>query len=517
MTGTAETGTQPIETGVICRRDFAKLTLLSVGALLGCKRSPETEAQADDAKSKTVSYPKTLLHNFRMFDNVHLQLQTDLLIVIEGDRIAAIEPLGDLDAYRGFQRIDLGGRTVLPGLIDNHVHITVPFMYDVNLSMINQMNDQIALNFKNCIMNGVTTVRDVGGFPDKINTFRGRSDRNEIPGPRVISSLSPIAARKGKILGAPEKAPYFSNPVVKWLLGGNYAERPQTVREIEVACDEMIEKGAQWLKTLHQDESYSRFPRPRQLPNHTDEGYRVILKKGEENGIKCALHEPFLSGFRKGVDLGFHTLEHMPHDQVIPAADIELFITRGMAILPTMMVYADIVIERELLQMIADRGREILMPEAIEQMSAKLQASVSPRSGSLSESQIQFLQSDRAYMIEKLPNMRTNLHNLYRMGATIGIGTDIGGAYACFFGRYTDELKHFSAAGIPNFDILCQATSINARIIDRQADIGTLERGKLADMIAVQGNPLQDLSTLDTVDLVMKGGAIIKQDGILSI
>jgi imidazolonepropionase-like amidohydrolase len=372
------------------------------------------------------------------------------------------------------------------------------------------MDDQIALNFSNCIANGVTTVRDVGGFPGKILKFRERSDRNEIPGPRVISSLSPIAARRGDLLGAPDKAPYFSNPVVKWLLGGNYAERPQTVEEIEAACDEMIERGAQWLKTLYQEESYSRFPAPKRLPNHTDDGYRAILRKGAQHGIKCALHEPFLSGFRKGVELGFHTLEHMPHDQLIPEADIERFITRNMAILPTMMVYWDILIEEELLQMIADRGESLLVPEAIEQMSAKLRASFAPSSREFAQAQIRHMRADRAYMIDKLPNMRTNLQNLYRMGATVGIGTDIGGAYACFFGRYTDELKHFAAAGIPSFDILCQATSINARIIDRQADIGSLERGKLADMIAVRGNPLQHLGSLDTVDLVMKGGVIVK-------
>ncbi len=136
------------------------------------------------------------------------------------------------------------------------------------------------------------------------------ADANEIPGPRVISSLSPIAAREGDELGAPGTAPYFTNPIIKWFLGGNYAERPTNVAEIEECCDRMIALGAQWLKTLHQDHTSSYYPRP--LPNHSDEGYRAILAKGREAGIKCALHEPLVSGFKKGVDLGFHTLEHTP-------------------------------------------------------------------------------------------------------------------------------------------------------------------------------------------------------------
>ena len=69
----------------------------------------------------------------------------------------------------------------------------------------------------------------------------------------------------------------------------------------------MIALGAQWLKTLHQDHAYTHDAR--KLPNHSEEGYRAILEKGRENGIKCALHEPLVSGFKKGVDLGFDTLE----------------------------------------------------------------------------------------------------------------------------------------------------------------------------------------------------------------
>ena len=85
------------------------------------------------------------------------------------------------------------------------------------------MSRQIALNFRNCVLSGVTTVRDLGGFPARINAFRTSADRNQIPGPRVVSSLSPIGARRDDVFGAPERAPYFTNPAVKWLLGGNYA------------------------------------------------------------------------------------------------------------------------------------------------------------------------------------------------------------------------------------------------------------------------------------------------------
>ncbi len=495
------------------RRDFIQTTAaVSAGLLVGTAGISSFPEAGHASNWIPASFPELLLYNCQLFDGIHRQIQKDRLVAVRGGRIEVIAPKGDFSAFRSYKGIDLDGRTLLPGLIDNHVHMTVPFMYDVNLRVLMQMNQQIAYNFRNCIMSGVTTVRDVGGFPGKILEFRKMADANEIPGPRVISSLSPIAARRGDQLGAPERATYFTNPIIKWFLGGNYAERPTDVEEIEEACDRMISLGAQWLKTLHQDHPFTRHPR--QLPNHSDEGYRAILEKGRSAGIKCALHEPLVSGFEKGVDLGFDTLEHMPMDAVIPDALIEAFMRREMAIMPTMMIYGDVFIEKELLEFLESHGEEYLVPEAIEQMTARLKDSLDLHSRQLSESEERALWFDPRYCRDKFDNVMANLRKLHEMGATVGIGTDLGGTFSGFFGRYTDELKHFAAAGISNFDILRRATSVNARIIDRQDRIGSLEEGKDADIIAVRGDPLEDLRALERVDMVMKGGVLVKTEGI---
>ena len=203
-------------------------------------------------------------------------------------------------------------------------------------------------------MSGVTTVRDVGGFPGKINKFKSKVDDNEIPGPRVISSLSMIAARKGDQLGWPVFSPYLKNPI-KEMIGGNFAERPTTLGEIREVTEEMIRMGAQWLKTLHHDHTFSFHPR--QLHNHTDEGYKVILETGKKHDIKCALHAMFVSGFKKGVELGFHTLEHIPMDDVIQERFAEKFIDKGIAIIPTMMVYHDFLIHQRILELLESHGK----------------------------------------------------------------------------------------------------------------------------------------------------------------
>jgi imidazolonepropionase-like amidohydrolase len=465
-----------LDSSLLNRRGFLKRAALvsawfltgatGIGSLAGCGDQFEWEA---------ASFPKVLLHNFGLFDGIKNQLQQNLVLLIKGDKIQGIEPKGDLSLYKNYKIVDLQGRTVLPGLIDNHVHITVPFMY-------------------------------------RINKYRSLADKNEIPGPRVISSLSPIAARDGDKLGAPEKAPYFTNPIIKWIIGGNYAERPTNVKEIKTACEEMIKLGAQWLKTLQQDHPYSYSPR--KLPNHPDEGYRAIIEIGKKHGIKCALHEPLLSGFKKGVDLGFNTLEHMPMDAVIPDEYVEKFMQQDMAMMPTIMIYGDSFVINKILQLIKTRGDQYLMPEALKQMSARLNKSKLMEKKKLSETEYNDLQFDNQYALNMFPNVISNLKKLHRMGATIGAGSDIGGTASGFFGRFTDELKHYADAGISNFEILQMATSINARIIDMQDKIGLIKEGKSADIIAVDGNPLKDIAALDKIKMVMKGGIFIKIEDI---
>ncbi len=488
----------------ITRRDFMRYTAASALAFSCAPALTQLAACSSLPEWKGLSYPKLILKNFRLFDGETNGLLGGMALLIEKGLIQGVERHAGVANLKGYKIVDLKGKTLLPGLIDAHVHITVPFMYKVNLQTLRQMEPQIALNFSNCVMSGVTTVRDVGGFPGKINKFRELCDSGKIPGPRVISSLSPIAARRGKVLGAPEQAPYFTNPVIKRLIGGNYAERPQNVEEIREACREMIDLGAQWLKTLYQEKAHS--PAPRMLPNHTDEGYMAIVEIGRKHGLKCALHEPEVNGFIKGVEWGFHTLEHMPNDAVIPEGAIERFMRRGMAMVPTMMAFADHLAAEDLLDLINSRGDEYMMPEAVRQMRGGLEKAVATMKGKVEWA---------AYYKGIVEKARANLARMHRMGAVVGVGTDIGGTLSGFFGRFVDELVYYSAAGISNFKALKAATSVNADILGMRDKLGTVRKGAHADLIVVEGDPLRDLGALRKVLMVMKGGVFVKPGDFL--
>ena len=494
----------------LSRRDFFKAAALSSsGFLLSSAGSFSLSGCDNRSDWKSTSFPKILLHNFQLFDGVQNGLQKGRITLIEEGKIQGVERKGDFDQYRDYKVVDLKGLTILPGLIDNHVHITAPFMRGGNV--LSQMDQQIEYNIRNCIMSGVTTVRDVGGFPGKINKFKSKVDKSEIPGPRLISSLSMIAARKGENLGWPVFSPYLKNPL-KRMIGGNFAERPATTGEIIEVTEEMIGMGAQWLKTLHHDHTFSFYPR--QLPNHTDEGYKVILEIGKTKDIKCALHAMFVSGFNKAVELGFHTLEHMPMDDVVQERYAEKFIEKGIAIIPTMTVYHDFLIHQRILELLETHGKEYLIPEAVKQVSMFIKELIALEKKTLNKEEQRKLFVDPRYFKAMFPNVVENLKKLNEMGATIGVGTDCG-TFRELFGRYSDELKNITLAGISNFDALRMATAKNAGIIDMQEKIGTIEKGKYADIIAVEGDPLADISIMDNVAIVMKGGAFIKGNEIL--
>jgi imidazolonepropionase-like amidohydrolase len=123
---------------------------------------------------------------------------------------------------------------------------------------------------------------------------------------------------------------------------------------------------------------------------------------------------------------------------------------------------------------------------------------------------------DPLYFKEMFPNVIKNLKKLNSMGARVGIGTD-SGTFRGLFGRYNEELRHMTSAGISNFDTLRMATAVNAGIIDMQDKIGTIEKGKCADLIAVEGNPLNDIEVMDSVAMVMKGGNFVKAKGIFGL
>jgi len=233
---------------------------------------------------------RRLFHNMMLFDGISDVLLKNRIIVTAGDRIAHIDDVGALDRYGDCERIDLSGKTLLPGFIDAHLHISVPFIMEKTLLGLLQMNRQLAKNFASCVKYGVTTVRDVGAFPKKILTWRKRIERGGAIGPRILSCLSFITCPKG----VPEMAPRL-NPIEALIAGGQFVERIRTPKEAVAAANRLVDMGADLLKTQYTANSFVFHGK---LPNLSDACFEAIVEVGRMSTaprMRC--------GMRKSRDL----------------------------------------------------------------------------------------------------------------------------------------------------------------------------------------------------------------------
>lgn len=127
--------------------------------------------------------------NCNIFDGIHAELKEDMIVLVEGDKIFDVGYREQIAVPDNFFRVDAEGQTILPGLIDSHVHECSPFTYEANMSAVRQMPIQIALNVMRTVYSGVTTVCDMGGPQGFIKEFTKLVDKNIIPGPGSSTAI----------------------------------------------------------------------------------------------------------------------------------------------------------------------------------------------------------------------------------------------------------------------------------------------------------------------------------------
>ena len=189
-----------------------------------------------------------VFYNFTLFDGVNSQVQPDCWLEVADGHIHRI---GIGLCSRSDSGIDLGGRTVIPGLIDAHVHLISPFAPEINLAVIRSFHHQIRLNLTNCIRSGVTTVRDMGCTPGIIRRMKRWVKEGKTVGPRILCANSFIVPPEAM----PAHVPTFSLPL-RLFLGGQVAERASTPDQVRETVRRMVALGADWIKTTHTDKSF---------------------------------------------------------------------------------------------------------------------------------------------------------------------------------------------------------------------------------------------------------------------
>lgn len=387
------------------------------------------------------------------------KLVQNALITVQGERISAVQENANPPA--GADVTDLSDHTCLPGLIDTHTHVLLQgdiTAEDYDKQLLKESTAYRAIlatrSARRELGYGFTTIRDLetegAGYADV--DLKKAISNGIIPGPRMR-----VATRAMDVTGAYPLQGY--SPEVPVPHGVQVVDGVENGRK---AVREQISYGADWIK-VYADRSY--FVRPDgvldDIPTFTLDELRAIVDEAHREHHKVASHAMALNGVHNSVEAGVDSVEH---GNYIADADLKTMAQKGIFYVPTIFV-----------------GEYVAPGRAA--AGAKV-------------------------WVDMLKIHEETFRRALKAGVKIAFGTDVGG-----FDWSIDPAKEFPYMvkyGMTPEQAIRAATTSAAELLDMQNDVGSIAPGKYADVVAVKGNPLADISLLEKIDFVMKGGEIYK-------
>jgi imidazolonepropionase-like amidohydrolase len=407
------------------------------------------------------------IHAGRLIDGTGKPAQSQVTILVHDDRITAVQ--AGFTAPAGAEVIDLSAATVLPGLIDDHVHITQSFHKGdpIHTALTRTgYDDEIdaVVNARNTLMAGFTAVRDVGGDTQVVVALKKAIQAGEIPGPRMWVAGTPLGPTGGHGDAANGLDPELEH--AGWT--ANLIDSPEAARR---TVRRLRREGADLIKIMPSGGVMSIGDDPK-LQLMEDDEIKAVIDTAHSLGMKVAAHAHGKQAIDHTLALGVDSIEHGTYAD---AESYRLFKAHGAYFVPTMLVGAKVVEH-------AKAHPEDLNPSTVRKA------------------------------LTVVPYMLQNMHNAYAAGVKIAFGTDTFGMSA--HGENAQEFKLLVDAGMPPMEAIKAATWNAADLIGDTADIGTVQPGRYADLIAVDADPLKDVTVLEHVAFVMKGGVIYKARGM---
>jgi imidazolonepropionase-like amidohydrolase len=427
---------------------------LSLAALTTCLASAQTTSKP--AKI-------TVVHAAHMLDGVSKQLQGPVTVVLSNGKIVEVKP--GIVAVEGAETIELGDRTLLPGLIDAHKHMAGAPALPLNVFQerltVGELETAIgsAATARKLLEEGFTTVRNMGSEDGSDLALKRAIDFGWAVGPRILVSLEPISTTGGHSDPRNGIDPAWTNRT--W--GGSVVDGPvEAMKEVR----EHKRRGSDLIKIMPSGGVLSIGDDPK-VQTMTNEEIKAAIDTAHNLGMKVAAHAHGKAAIDNAIRLGIDSIEHGTYAD---AESYKLFVEHGTYLVPTLLVA----------EQVNETAR--LHPERLNPSSAQK-------------------------ALEVTPLMKTMFAGAYKAGVKIAFGTDTSK------GNNAHEFALMVGAGMTTEDAIFTATHNAADLLGVSATAGSIQPGRFADLIAVKGNPLADITIMEHVDWVMKGGTIYKRDG----
>jgi imidazolonepropionase-like amidohydrolase len=401
-----------------------------------------------------------IIHAGRLLDVENAKVLTEQTIYTDGERIVRIE-----GGYTGGdQAIDLTDHLVMPGWIDMHVHIATQLSPNSYEERFRLNPEDYAIrsvrHAKLTLMAGFTTVRDLGTAYDVAQSLRNNIRLGVVPGPRIFTAGTTIATTGGH--------GDASNGV------GRELERDlgpadgvvNSVADAYKAVRARYKDGSDLIKITATGGVLSQ-AKSGMNAQFTVEEIQAIVAAAKDNGFKVAAHAHGTEGMRRAVVGGVNSIEH---GTFMTPEVMKLMRKKGTWYVPTILAG----------MFVAEKAKtpgyfsELVRPKAI---------AIGPQ-------------------------IKDTFAAAYKAGVKIAFGTDTG---VSAHGDNWQEFLHMVDAGMSPMEAFIAATKSAAELLDQSDDMGSITEGKYADIIAIQGDPLTDISLVENVSFVMKGGTVHKR------